>query len=863
MANGKRFSKKISRRAFITATAAGGGTVYLGKSLGLLSSDASTARTSDAEVQTVRTTCSPNCTGLCGIEAQVENGQLKTIRAAADYPEPEYNPRTCLKGLSMHNLVYGPDRLKSPLIRTGPRGKGQFKEVDWNEALDYVADKLKKIMEKYGPDSVGVIFQVGGCGYIHKGAMVALSALSGWSVHHAYDQNGDLPMFYPQTFGVQTEEFEPLEWLSARHIVVFGSNILATRLPDAHFLIEAKKKGAKLVVVDPNFSPTASKADEWIALEPNTDGALALGVANEIVKENLHDQPFLKTHTDAPLLVRGDNGKRLKASEVKGLAETAATFSKPSYRELFVAWDDGVRIVNPEDLTLVGDPAIEGEFEIELTDGQKIKCKPVFELLKETLGQYEPEKVAKITRVDVKTIKRLAIEMATLKPLQIIFGASCWQYYHGDLKGRSLALIPVLTGNIGNSGAGISCYAGTYKIRFKVASWWSPQDKKPNYVPFLYFLNGPTGREKAKYPKAGFKALIASWGNPFDQHNMDNRLRKMATEGDLELVVAIDFQKTTTVEWSDVVLPGVTWFEKKELVVSPVHPYLQLQNPAIKPLFKSKPELWIVREIARRLNPDFEKHFFPEEKDPNRAADKAIELLLKNGGPPVAGITREMLEKGPVRVKSPVPENRVIPFYEQIHDKKPFPPVTYPFPIEKTAEFIKSGRIEFYKDEDVFLELKEELPVFKPPFEDTEYKLNPKAREKYKFFYLTRNAIYRVHSVHSNNPWMNELQRFKPAAWINPDDAKRKKIKDRDRVEIYNDRGKVFAHAVLDPGVRQGTVIFEQGWWSEYTDGTSFNSLVYPWIKPTHEVYFLPGVWSPSSVWNECLCDVRKAGEPG
>jgi hypothetical protein len=72
----------------------------------------------------------------------------------------------------------------------------------------------------------------------------------------------------------------------------------------------------------------------------------------------------------------------------------------------------------------------------------------------------------------------------------------------------------------------MSTYAGQYRIRLKVAEWWVPEGKKQNWLPFLYVLNGPTKQMKAKWPQNGIKALLIGWGNPFDQHNMANRLRR-------------------------------------------------------------------------------------------------------------------------------------------------------------------------------------------------------------------------------------------------------------------------------------------------------------------------------------------------
>ena len=806
-----------------------------------------------AEVeQLVRSTCSPNCTGACGFKARITGGRISTLIQAADYPEDSYNPRGCLRGLSMMDLIYGKDRLKYPLIRTGARGSGQFRRATWDEALDYAAGKLQEITEKYGPEAIASTIQVPGTGYVQKGALVALAGLAHWTMHHGYDQNGDLPMFWPMTFGVQSEELESLEWINARTTLIFGSNVIQTRLPDAHHLLEAKRRG-RVIVVDPDFCSTAAKADEWMPIKADTDAALGLGMAKIIIDRKLYDAAFLQDFTDFPILVRQDTGKRLLAGEVPALAADAETRILPDYRRLFVVRSgNAFQILDPERLNPTH-AELEGEYEVTLADGQTIKVETVFTALQKTLAAYTLDKVAAITGCDPKQIERVTVDAANNGPLHIIYGASNYQWYNGDLKGRALSLLPVLTGSIGKSGAGISTYAGQYRIRFNVKSWWFPEGSKLNWVAYLHFLQG----EGPGYPQNGIKAMVGGWGNPFDQHNMSNRLKERATSGELEFILTTDFQMSTSCMWSDVVLPAPSWYEKYDLTATILHPYLQLQQPAIKPLFESKSELWIFRELAKRINPAFEQHFFPQ-LDENEAALKVIELLLATGGFETAGITLDMLKKGPVRLHSPAPGDRQVPFYEQVQHRVPFPPPSYPAPIKATAQFLRSGRIEFYKDEDLFLKEGEQLPVHKETYAETEYKVNPAAREKYRFRFVTKNSLYRVHSTHSNNTILLELQDNKAKVFLNPNDAGKKEIKNGDLVQLYNDRGKTRAYAVLDPGCSAGTAIFEEGWWSRYLGDESYNSLTSPWIKPLHEIYFVPGIWSPTTVWNECLVDVRR-----
>ncbi|MDR1422102.1 MAG: molybdopterin-dependent oxidoreductase [Coriobacteriales bacterium] len=861
---------KISRRGFVKSCVALGGTAVLSGTIASIIGARDTdnpafAANPDKPLRHVRSTCSPNCTGGCGMVAAVQDGKIKTIIQAADYPEVELNPRGCLKGLSMSNLVYGPNRMIVPQLRVdgSKPGTDNFTDVTWEEALDTAAVRLQEIADKYGPESIACIVQVAATGHVHKGALSRLAALAGWSMHGGYDMNGDLPMSAPMTFGVQSEENESYCWPDARYIMVFGSNLAATRIPDAHFLHEAQQAGAKMLVFDPNYSVTASKADEWHSINVGSDAAVALGMARVIIDEGLYDSNFVKIYSDLPFLIRRDTNQKLLAQDVAASAGLDVPADIPCYRRshVFVTTDGRLRASNPQELLADVVPehiALEGSASVQLGDGRIVEATTAFSLLRTQLEDYGLEQTEQLTGMPGADIARIARQAATTSPLHLIYGASNYQWYHGDLKGRALALLPVLTGNIGNLGGGFSTYAGQYRMRFKPAAWWKVDGKGPAFVPFEYVVHGPTETMTARFPKNGIRAWIIFCCNPFDQHNLNNQLREQKQNGHLELVINLDFQKTTSSLYSDILLPGVTWYEKTELVTSPVHQYLQLMQPAIEPVGQCRPELWIFRELARRLDTDFDQYFFPE-LGVEEATSEVIRLLLAQGGDEVEGITLEQLRKGPVKMHHGSYGTKRIPFYEQIHDGQPFPPVSYPEPLENTAQFVKSGRIEFYKDEPTFIELGEALPVHKAPYEETEYALDPTYRERFRFSYITRNSIHRVHSTHADNQVLLELKDHRPKLLVNPHDAAAKGVQADSKVEIYNDRGSITAFAVLDPGVKSGVVIFEEGWWQDQLNG-SYNALIYPHIKPTHEVYFVPQMWSPNTNWNECLCDFRPVG---
>ena len=466
--------------------------------------------------------------------------------------------------------------------------EGEQVETDWDTALDTAAGKLREIAEKYGPDSIGVIYQVQGTGHIQKGALVRIANTFGWSIIGGYELNGDLPMFWPETFGCQSEELESYCWEDSKLTLVFGSNVMVTRMPDAHFLTYSQENGGKVIYFDPNYSASAEKANEWVRIAPDSDGAFALAMAKTIIDEDLYDKHFMQTYTDSPFLINLETGKKILAEEVQGLSPTPGL---PDFRKSYVAVDQtsgALQATNPLKLD-DNNYALMGSYDVPLKDGTTAKAKTGFQLLTEQLENYTPEAVADICKIDADTITRIAREAATVKPMHIIFGGGTQQWYHGDLKGRACALVACLTGNVGQLGGGISTYVGQYKTRFNTASWMVPEGAVKNSCPFHYWVNGPTPQMTAKYPKHGFKALVVGWGNPLEQHNVANWLRHAFESGELEYLVCMEFQDTLTASRANVTFPCASWYEKTELTTTPLHPYVQLQQRIVEPPGEAPP----------------------------------------------------------------------------------------------------------------------------------------------------------------------------------------------------------------------------------------------------------------------------------
>jgi anaerobic selenocysteine-containing dehydrogenase len=878
---------RLTRRQLLKGAGVAAGTVAAGAALGPVADDVLAGRDDAPHSlpvdRVVRTTCSPNCTGSCGQLAFVRDGNVVKVQQAADYPDEAYNPRGCMKGISYHLLIHGPDRIKTPLVRDGERGSGHFREATWDEVLDRIVAELKRIGDTWGWDTVHVFSQVPGSGYIQKGAAYRACAALGMTHGTSFDFNGDLPMGMPITFGVQNAEHESKDWANSRFILLIGANPLETRIPDVHFVHDAVEAGARLVVVDPTFSSTASKADAWLQIKPGTDAALGLALARQVIADGKADWDFMRTYTDAPLLVRSDTGKRLRADELArgqahdpgpaagaGLGEygrkappvgTAPEVPAPASPALglpplpndrYVAWDSvrGAPVIIGTDRLGVPagvEAALDGAYTVKLADGSRAKVTPAFAHVLAELDRWTPERAATVTGVPVQTIVDVARAFAEERPAAVIMGGGGNHWYHGDLTGRAFALLASLTGNVGRSGGGFSVYVGQYKVRVNTAPWWNLGDVKAHIVPSVYFVRGRTEtmNETVPYPKNGFKALICTFANMFLQAMDVNRLHE--TLDGCELVVVVDHQMTDTAKWADIVLPAATWYEKTDLTATPLHPFLQIQQAAIPPVGESRPELWMWQEIVKRIDPAlFGEHF-------DMTAEDAIEAILAQGGP-AEGITLEQLRAGPVRLDVPDPD---VAFIRQVEELMPFPPQSLPAPLEATAVFIPTRRAEFYKEEDRFLALHEAVPTYKAPHDDGVH--DP---DEYPIALLSPHSKWRIHSSYANVAWLNETTGGRAPVLLSPATAGERGIEDGDLVEIRNSRGSVRAWAHITEAARPGTATLFEGWWSrQLGGGKSVNELTSSEVNPIHEIHYVANMWAPSTGWKDCRCEVTRVGD--
>ncbi|MBW2092901.1 MAG: molybdopterin-dependent oxidoreductase, partial [Deltaproteobacteria bacterium] len=385
----------------------------------------------------VRTVCPAHCgIDACGILAHVKGDRVVKLEPA-DFPNPRHR-RICLRGLSSLDVTYHPHRLKYPMKRTGERGEGKFERISWDEAFDIIADKFGDIAARYSWPAIGWTLGGPGAGTTKFGAYLRLASLTQSTRVSAWGYgDAGLPCGSRVIFGTHTPYALLAGFLMAGSsvpdmVIVWGSNPGESQpLNMMRRIMDAKEKGALLVVIDPRYTVTASKADVYIGLKPGTDTALALGMMHVIFQKGLQDEAFIKRHTVGPYLVNTQTGQFLRGKDI-GDSES----------QDYIVWDDGSkfpRICSAEGIK----PALTGTFTVS-----GMECRPSFQLLMDLAGNYPPEKVSEITGVSAETISRLAVRIGSAENAAFVTHMGFTRTYHGDISLRALGTVAAVTGNI-------------------------------------------------------------------------------------------------------------------------------------------------------------------------------------------------------------------------------------------------------------------------------------------------------------------------------------------------------------------------------------------------------------------------------
>jgi anaerobic selenocysteine-containing dehydrogenase len=248
--------------------------------------------------RTVRSVCSHDCPDACSVLITVEqrDGRPHAARFRGDPEHPITRGFLCGKVNSYQDVVYSPDRVLHPLRRVGPKGEGRFERISWDEAVQTVAARLDSARKTWGGESILQYYYAGTMGYVHRFSGEALFHRLGATRLRQnicyYGADEGYRVVVGSGYGLDPEDV-----VYSDFIVVWGCNVVTTQVHLVPFLEEARRKGAPLIAIDPYRNRTVRTADEWVAVRPGTDTALALAMMHVIEREGLLDEDFIRRRT--------------------------------------------------------------------------------------------------------------------------------------------------------------------------------------------------------------------------------------------------------------------------------------------------------------------------------------------------------------------------------------------------------------------------------------------------------------------------------------------------------------------------------------------------------------------------------------
>jgi len=744
-----------------------------------------------------------------------------------------WDPRICQKGLALTRRFYGDRRVNGCMVRAGfkkwveeghPRGsdgkppekyfqraRDQWVRVSHAEAATLVAKTLKNIAETYTGEegkrrlkeqhydeavieaSRGIGTQVlkfrGGMpllgmtrvfGLYRMANSMALldsrirkvgpdQALGGRGFDN-YSWHTDLPPGHPMVTGQQTVEFDLSSVEHCKTVVVWGMNWITTKMPDAHWLTEARLKGTRVVVIACEYSATATKADDVIVVRPGVTPALALGLAHVILRDKLYDAEYVKQWTDLPLLVRMDTLKNLRAEEVFGgapaelkttqvLAANAVAPPPGRHTEQIVpekmraGWGDAVwwdKVSNsPKAIhrdmvgknSTVGDPLLEGSVEVTLADGKKVRCRPVFDLVNEYAAHFTPQTTEEITWAPAAAVEALARDLAKAPGTTLFaIGMGPNQFFNNDNKDRDLFLLAALTGNVGKIGGNVGSYAGNYRVALFNGA--------PQYInenPFDMELDP----SKPARPRQYWRAESAHYYNHEDHPlRVGNKLLTGASHmptptkalwfanansilgnvkwhyntvinvlPKIEMIAVNEWWWSTSCEWADVVFGVDSWAELKhpDMTASVTNPFLAVfPRTPMKRIFNTMGDIEVLALVGDKLaeitgDARFRDYWkFVREGRSDVYLQRILDFSTNTKGFKFTDLEERARNGIPALLQSRTSPKSV--GYEQVVDSRPW--------------YTKTGRLEFYRGEDEFIAAGENLPVHREPVDSTFYEPN-------------------------------------------------------------------------------------------------------------------------------------------
>ena len=739
-------------------------------------------------IQLVHTYCAQS-KSRCGVVCTVRNEIFEKVEPDAAHP----NGCICVKGTAGPQIVYSPKRLKHPMRRTSPKGDPNpgWQRISWDEALDLAARELLRLRERYGSESVvfGRPAPGGSAANDYVGWLMRLANIFGspnvLATTHICNWHKDTGSVYTYGYGIPAPDFE-----RANLIVLWGHNPEVSWPAHAKRITEARRRGAKLVVIDPRQTGLARKADLWLRVRPGTDGALALAFLHVFFEERLFDEEFALEWTNGPFLIRTDTEKFLTGEMLGG-------------KKGYVVWDGNLnrpRLLDPtrETPRRAGiAAALFGEYSVTLPGGTSILCKPALQLLRELVTTYSPERAADITWIPPEQIRSAARLFREIKPACYYTYVGLEEHTNAMQTNRAISILYGLTGDLDLRGGNLNF--PRIQTNPITGRNYLPKEKAALRLGYSERPLGPAGTSGNVQAYEVYKAILTGkpypvkglvffGGNPL-LSNGDTLTGREALR-QIEFYLHVDMFSNPGAELAaDLLLPAATCWESEGLKTTfemgeSTCTHVQLRQPVIPPLHESRPDMTVIFQLACRMG--FVEQFWGGD------TEAAFNYQLA-----ASGLTVDALRRQPVGITVPIPTRERK--YAEV-DPKTNEIRGFNTPTRRLEVF--SGIFRDYGYDP--------LPLYREPA------VGPLTRkdltERFPLVLTCSKLIQFCHTQHRQIPMLRK-QVPDPFVEINPETAGRLGIVHGEWVEIESLLGRMRAQAKVTKGIDPRVVSTQHGWW--------------------------------------------------
>ncbi len=735
------------------------------------------------------------CTAHCATIATVENGRVARLDPDPDHPNGGV---ICIKGKAAPELVYHPDRLDHPLKRTRPKGDPNpgWQRVGWDQALDEIAEKLLAIRERYGPQAVALAKGTKSGTSIDDAARWLARFLNvfgspNWvSTTHVCNWHRDTGFSY--TFGVNL----PTPDLAHSNVfLLWGHNPSFTSLILAHDIVAAKRRGMKVVAVDPRRVGIPGQADILLQIRPGADGALALALIHSLIEEGWYDAALVREWTNGSFLLHQKTGAALTERDLTPSGGTNRYVVWDERSERPAIYDPASGAFDRENVR----PALFVKKALQSQEGE-IPCQTVLQSLAELAARYAPERSEAITWVAAGKVWKAAHLLAHNRPVSMYMWNGVGQHTNATQTSRAIAALYALLGDIDRPGgnvvfpkAPVNDVSGKDFLAKEMAAQRIGRAEKPlgppakpgNCAAYDLFTAVLEGHP---YP---VKALL-NFGSNTVMSTGDSRRAREAFRA-LEFAVAAELFMTPTAELCDYVLPATSFLEMANLATGFEHrpegkAHLQYRHAVVAPLAERRSDTWVIFELSKRLG--LGDRFWQG----NIEAGYAYELAP-------TGLTLERLKESPGGITV-----AVAPRYQKYSetDEKDFPR-GFATPSKKVELYSHAFAAHGYP------------PL--PDYEEPAMSLLSRPDLATEYPLVLTNAKFTTF-IHSQQRALPSLRKSspEPTAELHPETAAGYGIKNEEWIIVESPKGSIRVRAHVTDRIIPGVVCCQHGWWQGCSD---------------------------------------------